>query len=131
MMITGYIPRSISVLMCQGRDPRYPPDRPVDYPPRPYDYDDRDPKRVRGGPPPDPRDIPYGRPPPFDDRGPPPPPEFERPYPPYSRGPGNHEYPPRRERARPHGRYFLVKTSTAENISKSRETVSPRHKIVF
>jgi len=103
----------------RGREPRYPPERPVDYPPRPYDYDDRDPKRVRG-PPTDPRDIPYGRPPPFDDRGPPPPPEFERPYPPY-RGPNNHEFP-RRERIRPHGRYFLFKTSTAENIAQSRET---------
>ena len=92
----------------------------MDYPPRPYDYDDRDPKRVRG-PPPDPRDSPYGRTPPFDDREPPPQ-EFERPYPPYASGPGNREFP-RRERTRPHGRYFLVKTSTAENIAKSRETV--------
>ena len=92
----------------------------MDYPPRPYDYDDRDPKRIRG-PPPEPRDIPYSRPPLFDDRGPPQSPEFERPYPPY-RGPNNREFP-RRERTRAHGRYFLVKTSTAENISKSRETV--------
>lgn len=89
----------------------------MDYPPRPpYDYDDRDPKRVRGPLPPDLRDPAYGRPP-YDDRGPPPR-DYDRPL---ASNPRREFHRP--ERSRPHGRYFLVKTPTAENIAKSRETV--------
>jgi hypothetical protein len=92
----------------------------LDYPPRPpYDYDDRDPKRIRGPPPPDLRDPAYGRPL-YDDRGPPPR-DYDRPF------PSDYRREFRRpERSRPHGRYFLIKTPTAENIAKSRETVLSR-----
>ena len=92
----------------------------MDYPLRPpYDYDDRDPKRPRG--PLDPRDPAYGRSPPFD--GPPLRPEYDRlPHPPPMAGSHGGGFRPSRERP-PHGRYFLLKTSTMDTILKSRETV--------
>jgi hypothetical protein len=101
-------------------------ERPVDYPPRPpYEsYDERDTKRIRG-PPPEARDPVYDRPPPPAHHDRPPPPR-EYPAPSYTHRPPPPHHPAR-ERTRPQGRYFLIKTSTAENIEKSRESVPPTH----
>jgi hypothetical protein len=123
--ITEYLPSPLTSffvrLTWEQRASRYA-ERPVDYPPRPpYDYDDRDTKRFRG-PPHEPSDPVYDRPPPPADDRPPPPREY--PAPSYTHRPPPPYYPAVRERTRPQGRYFLVKTSTAENIEKSRESVT-------
>ena len=81
----------------------------MDYPRPPFDYVDREPKRPRV--PSDTRDPGFDRSQ-FDERG-----ALRHDYDHPSAG----DF--RAPLTRPRGQYFLVKTSTAENLAKSRETV--------